>query len=270
MPTSEPTIDKRDHPESIRSTDSVDIELPVDNRLTSPENAEESAQGNDAQEKPGLFAKKIAGKSEHAAETQSAPHNARSKRRNSNTQNRRLNRWPRAVARLTDTCWQVSLIAGLLLVALATRTGNITVGSLPFFTVLFVSLPLALGLDAIIAAVAGNTPAKALVGVRASTARGERVGLAKHFKRNYGVWTDGMGMGVLPITLFTALSQFKRVSGRREAIYDERLHLRVRSGSWTGTRATLLLLGLLITPVMVAGSGLDRVKGVTASLSSFL
>ncbi len=233
MSLSEPKIDTLANPDMLRSYDALDIELVAD--------------------------------TPHRERTTQKAQNYRQ-----NTQNKRLNRWPRAVARLVDTSWELVLIAGLLLVFLATRTDHITSGSFLFFMVLFVSLPLALGLDAIIAAIAGNTPAKALVGVKASSSRGGRVGFAKHLKRNYGVWTDGMGMGVLPITLFTAMSQFKRVSGRREAIYDERLHLRVSSSNWAGTRATLLLLSMLASFVLLTGSGLSSIKSVSASLTSLL
>lgn len=154
-----------------------------------------------------------------------------------------LNRWPRAFARLLDLSWQMPLVMStLLLLASGQLTAGITSDWLLFIMVAFVSLPIALLLDALIAGIFSNTPAKAIIGVKAVSSRGERLYFGKHLKRNIGVWTDGMALGLIPISLFTLVKQYKRVSGRRETIYDEKLHVRVRSGRFTAVRVVLLLL----------------------------
>lgn len=166
---------------------------------------------------------------------------SRKKKEKREYQGQMLNRWPRAFARLFDLAWEVPLVLfGLMLVA-----PNFSSGPAQTIFFLFLSLPLALLLDGVIAGVFTNTPAKALIGVKATTSRGERLHLATHVRRNFAVWTDGLALGIVPISLFSMYKQFKRVSGRREANYDERLHVRVRSGRMTAIRV-LIPLFLLI------------------------
>ena len=171
---------------------------------------------------------------------QANKHNKREKRE---YRGQMLNRWPRAFARLFDLLWEIPVaLFALLLLASKTGSGSVAIGSIEFLFVLFLALPLALLLDAIIAGIFSNTPAKAIIGVKATSSRGERLDLRTHLRRNFGVWTDGLSLGIAPITIFSMLRQFKRVSGRREAIYDERLHVRVRSGRMTGVRVLIPLL----------------------------
>ena len=169
----------------------------------------------------------------------------RKKREQREYRGQMLNRWPRAFARIFDLMWEMPL-ALLVLMLLASKSGstvqNMGTAEIVFF--LFLSLPLALLLDGLIAGIFSNTPAKALIGVKATSSRGERLNLVTHLRRNFGVWTDGLALGIVPISVFSMLRQFKRVSGRREAIYDERLHVRVRSGSLTAVR-------VLIPPVLL-------------------
>ena len=158
---------------------------------------------------------------------------------------KKLNRWPRAFARILDLAWEMILALGLVGYFVDHAWINSGFGSPVFYLLLFVSLPVALLLDAIVAGLFGNTPVKAIVGVKAVSARGERLGLQKHIRRNIGVWTDGLGMGVLPMSFFTLTKQFKRVSGRREALYDEQLHVRSHSSDYAASRLTLLILAVL-------------------------
>lgn len=162
-----------------------------------------------------------------------------------------LNRWPRAFARLFELSWQMTLVmTGLIMLATSTAAAGIAGDWLLYFMIAFVSLPVALLLDAIIAGIFGNTPIKAIIGVKAISSRGERLYFGKHLRRNIGVWTDGLALGLIPISLLTMFRQFKRVSGRRETIYDEKLHIRVRSGRFTALR--VLLLAALIIAALVA------------------
>lgn len=121
-----------------------------------------------------------------------------------------------------------------------------------FYALILGGLPLALLLDAIIAAIFSNTPAKALIGVKATSSRGERLGLVDHVRRNFGVWTDGLALGILPFSLFSMLKQFKKISGRRDAFYDEKWHTRVQTtGRYTAARVSLPLLLLVALAIFV-------------------
>lgn len=157
-----------------------------------------------------------------------------------------LNRWPRAFARLFDLLWEIPLaLLALVLIASATGSNSQNLGTIEIAFFLVLSLPLALLIDGLIAGIFSNTPAKAMIGVKATTSRGERLHLVTHLRRNFGVWTDGLALGIVPLSIINMFRQFKRVSGRREAIYDERLHVRVRSGRRTGFRV-LIPLFLLV------------------------
>jgi len=128
-----------------------------------------------------------------------------------------LNRWPRAIARLCDLAWQMALVMGLLVYVINKQGQSLALNSVLFYALLFASIPLALLLDAIVAVLLGNTPAKIVIGVRATTSRGERLNPLVHLRRNIGVWTDGIALGFAPLSFLTMVRQFKRVSGRREA-----------------------------------------------------
>lgn len=158
-----------------------------------------------------------------------------------------INRWPRAVARLVDLMLWIGVL--IALIVFAGFSDLITQIDDPMsWVVYFLMVPVALVLDAAFSALFGNTPAKAVVGVRVTTHRGERPDIVSSFRRSYGVWTDGLGLGVLPLTLYSMFKQYRRVSGRRETNYDERLHLRVSSSPWASIRCLLLLLIVIAVP----------------------
>ena len=171
------------------------------------------------------------------------------------------NRWPRAIARIADLLLFMGIVLGAYTLVSGTGLLELYQNSLfGFFALILVALPIAIVLDGLVAALLGNSPAKAIVGVRATSSRGERLTVATHLRRSYGVWTDGLAMGLLPLSLATLVRQFKRVSGRREATYDERLHVRMRSGTGTGLRALLL-----IVLVATAATAFGMMRGAATS-----
>jgi len=153
-------------------------------------------------------------------------------------------RWPRAMARLLDLAWELAIVFPLLYSFAAsakpTSMGNATW----LIVIILISLALALILDAIVAGIFGNTPAKAIVGIKIRTVSQDQLDLAQQVRRNYAVWTDGMAMGILPLTLLSGLRQFRQISGRRSATYDQRLSYRVTSSQTSGLRVTGLFLAL--------------------------
>jgi len=151
-----------------------------------------------------------------------------------------INRWPRATARLIDLVLGMFIVLSLLkILGYGSPLQNLL--NPISWVVLFLAIPAALLIDSLFATLFGNTPAKALVGVRVTTHRGETPGIGARFRRNYGVWTDGLGLGIVPLSLHAMFKQYRRVSGRREAVYDEKLHLRVSSSPHSALRSTILL-----------------------------
>lgn len=130
--------------------------------------------------------------------------------------------WARYFARCFDIAFVGVLFWLTLTVARGLNRGEAVMPSLAdhgvALTVLIVlSLPL---IDAIIAAVFGNTPGKAMLGVRVVDARGKRASLPRYFGRNLLVGAVGLGCGVGLVAIGTQLWQFLRVRGGQAAAYD--------------------------------------------------
>lgn len=162
-----------------------------------------------------------------------------------------INRWPRAVARVLDLFWQLLLVTPLL-TWMALAAGFHLENSLLFFVVIsFVSLPFAFVLDALVAGLFGNSPAKALIGLKVKTSKGQTLRMSEHLRRNYEVWTQGFAVGFLPFTIASGIKQFKQVSGRRPATYDELLHFQMHSAAFSGARASLAVGLLFVSPLVL-------------------
>lgn len=84
---------------------------------------------------------------------------------------------------------------------------------------LFVLLPGALGIDALVHAVFGSTPGRALYGVKLRTRQGILSPRA-YLLRNYQVWLNGFGLGLLPVAMVTMAWQFVRVARGQGTSYD--------------------------------------------------
>jgi len=154
-------------------------------------------------------------------------------------------RWPRAIARSLDLGWQLAIVFPLFYL-FTTKLVPATADSRSWLIVIsFVSLPIALVLDAIVAGVFGNTPVKAIAGISVNTYDQNKLGLVKQFKRNYAVWTEGLAMGILPFTFFSGKRQFRKISSGRSSTYDRRLGIRVLSRHNSGLRLSGLVVALL-------------------------
>lgn len=159
--------------------------------------------------------------------------------------------WRRWCARLFDLWWEMLAVA---------FTGGLVVGLIwPAFLIWFESplgsklatlicLPLALLLDAGVTAALGNTPGKALLGLRVVQADGGPPGFVQLCRRNLGVWAAGLGLGLALISLLTMGRQLRRLKGGEETSYDEgEFRVLARPVGW-GRRAVFCagFLGLFV------------------------
>ena len=99
--------------------------------------------------------------------------------------------WSRWFARSFDVWWQTGLVALLLgHVLCQTSPAFLRWLETPFGWKLFglACLPGGLLLDAALLALAGNTPGKALLGLRVVTADGRKPGFGELVGRNFGLW----------------------------------------------------------------------------------
>ena len=82
-------------------------------------------------------------------------------------------------------------------------------GAGPLFSIF--CLPIALAVDALLYRVVGNTPGKALLGLRVGTLDGKPLSLGQYLNRNFSVWVSGLALGFPLINLFTMAYQSRRL-----------------------------------------------------------
>lgn len=131
--------------------------------------------------------------------------------------------WQRWGARNVDLCWEWMLVH-LLGVAVTELVAPV----LPFTDdlpsrglVLALSwLPLVLLLDAAVAAKFGNTPGKALLGLRVLRIDGTAPGFWRLVWRNLRMWLAGLGLGLPMFTILTSARQHRRLKEGKQASYD--------------------------------------------------
>lgn len=132
-----------------------------------------------------------------------------------------LARW---LARTFDVWWQTALVAlalGYVLVQLS--PAFVRWIETPFGWKLFglACMPGGLLLDAALQALAGNTPGKALLGLRLITADGRAPRFREAFGRNMKLWRDGLAFGLPAISLVTMARQGLRLRKGIQASYDK-------------------------------------------------
>jgi len=132
--------------------------------------------------------------------------------------------WKRWCARLFDLWWEASLVGLGVGVVLGLTSGDFLrwldkPGASKLVGIL--CIPVALLLDALVHACFGNTPGKALLGLRVGLVDGRRPSLGQHLSRNVGVWAGGLGLGIPLVTLFTMGRQHRRLNQGEQASYDD-------------------------------------------------
>lgn len=146
-------------------------------------------------------------------------------------------RWPRFFARIFDVWWEILFVSFVLGAVLGRYSAGFVEwingpGASQLFGIL--CLPIALILDALLYRVAGNTPGKALLGLKVGTLDGKPLNLAQYLNRNFSMWASGLALGFPLINLFTMANQSRRLGKGQQASYDEPTGFRVRSkpSSW--------------------------------------
>ncbi len=132
--------------------------------------------------------------------------------------------WPRWFARTFDVWWHTGLVATALGFLLCrTSSGFLRWLETPFGWKLFglACIPLGLLLDALVQNRAGNTPGKAMLGLRVVTADGRFPSLREIVGRNMGVWSAGFAFGLPAISLLTMARQALRLRKGEPASYDD-------------------------------------------------
>lgn len=143
-----------------------------------------------------------------------------------------VNRWPRFFARIFDVWWEMLLVSFVLMVVLSWfYAGFLQWINIPGSTMLFAifCLPIALFLDALLFVIAGNTPGKALLGLKVATVDNKPLAFASYLNRNFSMWLRGLALGFPLVPLFTMASQYRRLGKGQQTSYDEAWGFRVRA-----------------------------------------
>lgn len=158
--------------------------------------------------------------------------------------------WPRAFARIFDIWWESILIGGAAGFLLGQySSAYLHWANQPNSDYLFglVLLPFVLLFDAVVFRFTGNTPGKAMLGIRVASLRGTPLEFGQYLRRNLTLWWSGLALGIPLANLFTLWRQEKRLRNGQQTSYDEEIGSRVWSKpiSWgrkLGFAVTFFLL----------------------------
>ncbi|HEV2517970.1 MAG TPA: RDD family protein [Devosia sp.] len=123
----------------------------------------------------------------------------------------------------------------------------------------FLAVPVALFINAIIITLCGNSLGKAIFGIRAEPIAGRpRFGFGSNLLREFRVWAQGLALGIPLLNFFTMIPAYRAVLRGAPAPYDIGTAT-VRAYSQSPVRRTL---GMLFALALYAGitvlNGLDR------------
>jgi uncharacterized RDD family membrane protein YckC len=141
-------------------------------------------------------------------------------------------RWQRFFARIFDVGWEMLLVPFILTFILGCYfAGFVKWINSPGASQLFglFCLPIALIMDASLYRLIGNTPGKALLGLKVGMLDGKPLSFAQYLGRNFFVWVSGLAFGLIIIPFFTMARQGGRLGKGQQASYDESTGYRVRA-----------------------------------------
>lgn len=165
-------------------------------------------------------------------------------------------RWSRFLARVFDLWWEslvVAVTAGFVLGKLSAEFVAWMNRPLSSEVFLLACLPFALVLDALLYATLGNTPGKALLGLRVTTLRGELLSFPAYLRRNARVWMSGLAFGIPVVSLFTLARQSNRLHQRMQASYDDVGGTRVHARPVGAARRAAFGIMLCVSVALHAG-----------------
>jgi uncharacterized RDD family membrane protein YckC len=176
------------------------------------------------------------------------------------------NRWARFVARCFDLWLETVLFMGLIGFILGRYSATyLEWTTWPYFSHVFgiASVPISFLLDAIVYAIFGNTPGKALLGLKVTDSIGEPLTFIQYLRRNMAVWYSGLGLGLPIVTLITMANQGGALKEGHQASYDETTGYRVRTKKWNVFRFIsfgIAFCGLisLISVLSIAGNKIEK------------
>jgi uncharacterized RDD family membrane protein YckC len=155
---------------------------------------------------------------------------------------KRAQPWKRYFARYFDIYLIATLCGiplGLLWPSLVVADGPLSgrVGELLLGLIL---LPFVMVIDALFIVWFGNTPGKAIAGLRIVANDGERLRLGRLLKRNFVVYVAGLGLGIPLVSLGTLLNSHTGAKREQDLAWESATHTHVEDPGGNGLRTWLV------------------------------
>lgn len=149
--------------------------------------------------------------------------------------------WRRYWARAIDVTFSSFLAAVLASALRPSLLAGLNLAAGAGWIVLLILLPFAMAMDTLVYWALGNTPGKAIAGIKVLEEGGRRpLGTAAYLGRNFGMYVFGLGLGLPLVSLITQIWSYRRAAAAEAVIWDRfsgsRVH--VLSGGESRTWAT--------------------------------
>lgn len=161
--------------------------------------------------------------------------------------------WRRYWARSVDIAVSTFMVGVLISALRPTLLEQLTGAAHGRWILVLVLLPFALTMDAAIHWALGNTPGKAIAGIKVLAEEGGRpLSAAAYWGRNVGLYVFGLGLGIPLVGLITLIVSYRRAAAGEISRWDRFSSSRVYALSaapqrtWVTVGAYVLVLGALI------------------------
>jgi len=151
--------------------------------------------------------------------------------------------WSRFWARFLDTnIWAIPA-AILLYILLPRGVWNFLRLESAEYLQYLASIPFIVLFDAICMSIFGQSPGKAILGIRLTNQDGTRLTFFEVVKRDFSLFLRGFGLGIPIVALITLIWSFVKVNGRDQAGWDRKCHtVVIREGACFERTAIVVFL----------------------------
>ena len=183
----------------------------------------------------------------------------------------------RCFARLFDLGWEAGALGAVVALLLGAHSRVFSAwlsepGNPALFAML--CLPLAMVVDASVYCVAGNTPGKALLGLKITTLDGGRLSWPAYLQRNLAVWARGLGCGIPFVNLVAMWRRAREASVGADVVYDMKTghqvsaaHIGVVRKMTFGVLSVALVAVAVAPPSVRLAGGPQAVHGSPAAVA---
>lgn len=171
--------------------------------------------------------------------------------------------WSRFYARLFDTWLEMSFVTLAVVIVMVLIFDNLTSDYWLLILISLLSIAITLALDAVIYKVFGNTPGKALLGLKVVMPDASPLKFRQYLFRNFSMWLKGQALSIPLIQFIAMYYQFHRLSEGDNASYDESTGYRVGSKPISLLRKAIFCAAFLaVFSIMTVSSTLIKIAFV--------